>query len=164
MQLGAPGAGFAEVRPVAAMRALAVPGLGTAILGLSTSLTAYTKQSEGLIGAGALDGYPAEITEIGYLASQRSDFAPSVSSMFRALITPFGIRPMIALSHDELATIGVPVLMVWGDADVTLTPEKGRASFDAIPGTELLQLPGGHAPWLNDLDRVGAAVATFLSR
>jgi pimeloyl-ACP methyl ester carboxylesterase len=162
--LGAPGAGFAEVRPVAAMRALAVPGLGTAILGLSTSLPAYAKQSEGLIGAGALDGHPAEITEIGYLASQRSDFAPSVSSMFRALITPFGVRPMVALSHDELATIGVPVLMVWGDEDVFLTPVKGRESFDAIPGAELLELAGGHAPWLNDLDRVGLAVSEFLSR
>jgi len=162
--LGAPGAGFAEVRPVPAMRALAVPGLGTAILGLSTSMSSYAKQSEGLLGKGALDGYPTEITEIGYLASQRSDFAPSVSSIFRTLMTPLGIRPMIAVSHDELATIGAPVLMVWGDADVFLAPEKGRASFDAIPGAELLQLPGGHAPWLNDLDRVGAAVATFLSR
>jgi len=162
--LGAPGAGFAEVRPVAAMRVLAVPGLGTAILGLSTSLPAYKKQSERLIGAGALDGFPEEITEIGYLASQRPDFAPSVASLFRTLMTTAGIRPMIALSHDELATIGVPVLMVWGDADAFLSPEEGRASFDAIPGAELLELPGGHAPWLNDLDRVGLAVSEFLSR
>ena len=82
--------------------------------------------------------------------------------MFRTLMAPFGIRPQVALSHDELATINLPVLMVWGATDVFLTPAKGRASFAAIPGAELLEVVGGHAPWLNDLDRVGPAVSTFL--
>ncbi len=161
--LGAPGAGFSEVRPVMAMRALAVPWVGTGILGLSTSRASYAKQSEGLLGRGALDGYPEEITEIGYLASQRSDFAPSVSSMFRALITPFGLRSLVPLSHDELATLTIPVLIVWGDEDVFLTPIKGRASAEAIPHVTILELEGGHAPWLNDLARVGDSVSAFLT-
>ena len=162
--LGAPGAGFGEVRPVIAMRMLSVPVLGTAILGLSTSSAAYVRNSEGLLGKGALDGYPDEIVEIGYLASQRSDFAPSVASMFRSLITPFAVRQEVPVSHAELTTLRVPVLMIWGDADVFLAPDNGRASFDAIPDAELLEVTGGHAPWLNDLDRVGLAVSAFLSR
>ena len=160
--LGAPGAGFGEVQPVLAMRALAVPGLGGAILGLSTSQAAYAKNSDGLLGKGALDGFPAEIVEIGYLASQRPDFAPSVSSMFRALITPFAVRPHVPVSHEALATLSTPVLMVWGDDDVFLNPVKGRASFDAIPGAQLLEVHGGHAPWLNEPQRVADAVSTFL--
>lgn len=161
--LGAPGAGFGEVRPVVAMRALAVPGLGNAILGLSTSQAAYARNSDGLLGKGALDGYPEEIIEIGYLVSQRPDFAPSVSSMFRALITPFSVRPHVPVSHEELATLTTPVLMVWGDDDVFLSPVKGRASFDAIPGARLVEVHGGHAPWLNEPARVGEAVSAFLS-
>jgi pimeloyl-ACP methyl ester carboxylesterase len=161
--LGEPGAAFSEARPVAAMRALSVPVLGTAILSLSISETAYRARSERLIGRGGLDGYPDEITEIGYLASQRHDFAPSVASMFRALMTPVAARPLVALSHDELGTIGVPVLIVWGEHDVLLTPANGKASFDAIPGAELLEISGGHLPWLNDLDRVAAAVSAFLT-
>ena len=160
--LGAPGAGFGEVRPVVAMRALAVPGLGTAILSLSTSQSAYARNSDGLLGKGALDGYPGEIIEIGYLASQRPDFAPSVSSMFRALITPFAVRPRIPVPHEELATIATPVLMVWGTDDVFLTPANGHASFDAIPGAQLLEVAGGHAPWLGEPERVAEAVSAFL--
>jgi pimeloyl-ACP methyl ester carboxylesterase len=160
--LGAPGAGFGEVRPVVAMRALAVPGLGNAILSLSTSQAAYARNSDGLLGKGALDGYPEEIIEIGYLVSQRPDFAPSVSSMFRALITPFSVRPHVPVSHEELATLTIPVLMVWGDDDVFLSPVKGRASFDAIPGAQLVEVHGGHAPWLNEPARVGEAVSAFL--
>jgi pimeloyl-ACP methyl ester carboxylesterase len=161
--LGAPGAGFRGVRPPVAMRALAVPGLGNAMLSLSTSQSAYAKNSDGLLGTGALDGYPDEIVEIGFLASQRSDFAPSVSSMFRALITPFVVRHSVPLTAAELVTIRVPVLSVWGDADVFLSPTTGRESLDAIPDARILSVEGGHAPWLNDLDRVGAAVSAFLT-
>lgn len=161
--LGAPGAGFRGVRPVIAMRALAVPGLGHAILSLSTSQAAYARNSEGLLGKGALDGYPEEIIEIGYLVSQRPDFAPSVASMFRALITPLAVRHGVALTPVELVSIKVPVLSVWGDADVFLDPAIGRESLDAIPNAEFLPVSGGHAPWLNDLDRVGLAVSTFLT-
>jgi pimeloyl-ACP methyl ester carboxylesterase len=160
--LGAPGAGFRGVRPPLAMRALAVPGVGGAILSLSTSQAAYARNSEGLLGTGALDGFPAEITEIGYLASQRSDFAPSVSSMFRALITPFAVRHSVPLTAAELVSIRVPVLSVWGDADVFLDPTTGHESLDAIPDARMLPVEGGHAPWLNDPDRVGATVAEFL--
>ncbi len=161
--LGAPGAGFVEVRPVVAMRALAVPGLGTAILGLSTSQAAYARNSDRLLGKGALNGYPGEIIEIGHLASQRSDFAPSVASMFRALVTPFGVRPRVPVPHQELARIATPVLMVWGDDDVLLDPAKGRPSFDAIPGARLLEVKGGGAPWLDEPDRVAGAVSAFLA-
>ena len=161
--LGAPGAAFAEARPAAVERALAIPVVGTGILGLSTSEHFYRRRSERRIGSRGLDGYPDQITEIGYLASQRSDFAPSVASMFRALMTPFAARPLTALSHDELATIGIPVLMVWGADDIVMTPASGRASFDAIPGAELLEIAGGHMPWLNDPERVASAVSAFLS-
>ena len=161
--LGAPGAAFGEARPAGVERALAIPVVGTGILGLSTSEHFYRRRSERRIGSRGLDGYPDQITEIGYLASQRSDFAPSVASLFRALMTPFAARPLTALSHDELATIGVPVLMVWGENDIVMTPATGRASFDAIPGAELLEIDGGHMPWLNDPERVGTAVSAFLA-
>lgn len=159
--LGAPGAAFGEARAPAAMRVLSVPGLGTGILSLSTSHGSYRARSERLIGR-SLTGYPDEITEIGYLASQRSDFAPSVASLFRALMTPFAARPLAALSHDELATLDLPVLVVWGEQDVILTPTSGRPSFEAIPRAQLVEVAGGHMPWLDDVEAVGRAVAAFL--
>ncbi len=160
--LGAPGAGFSEVTPVPAMRLLSIPGIGRGILSLPASPEAYRKNSAATLGPGALDGYPDDLAEAGRLASQRPGFAPSVASYFRALITPFRVRAKVPVGHAELATIAVPTLMVWGDQDVFLTPDRGRASIDSIPGARLVVVEGGHAPWLNQLDQTSGAVTAFL--
>jgi pimeloyl-ACP methyl ester carboxylesterase len=160
--LGAPGAAFSPARASFGMRVASIPGVGTALLGLSTSQRARDRAVDRLLGAGALAGYPAEISEIGYLASQRSEFAPSVASVFRAMMTPFAARADVALTPRELAHLRVPTLIVWGVDDAILTPERGRASADAIPDVTILEIAGGHAPWLNDLTRVGDAVSAFL--
>jgi len=160
--LGAPGAAFSQARATVGMRVASIPGLGTAVLGLSTSQRARDRAVDRLLGAGALAEYPAEIGEIGYLASQRSAFAPSVASLFRAMMTPFALRGDIALTARELAHLSVPTLIVWGTDDAILTPAHGRASAEAIPHVTILEVPGGHAPWLNDLTRVGDAVSAFL--
>ncbi|MEO6115742.1 MAG: alpha/beta hydrolase, partial [Pseudolysinimonas sp.] len=142
---------------------VSVPGLGTAMLGLSTSARAHDRAVDRLLGAGALDGYPSEINEIGFLASQRSEFGPSVASLFRAMMNPFAARADVALTATELVHLAVPTLIVWGVDDVILTPARGRASADAIPNVTILEIDGGHAPWLNDLARVGDSVSTFLT-
>jgi len=160
--LGAPGAAFSQARPTPGMRLAAIPGIGTALLGLSTSQRAHDRAVERLLGAGALDGYPAEINEIGFLASQRPEFAPSVASLFRAMMRPFATRAGVELTAAELAHLAVPTLIVWGADDAILTPAHGRASADAMPNVTILEVEGGHAPWLNDLARVGDAVSTFL--
>ena len=160
--LGAPGAGFAGVEPVAAMKAFSIPGVGRAILSLPASLEAYEKNSEALLGPHALDGYPREIAEVGWLAAKRRGFARSVSSYFRTLITPRGVREGIALTMAQLGSIAAPTLMIWGDADVFLTPAVGRASIEAIPGSRLVEVVGGHAPWLDRLEESGAAIGGFL--
>jgi pimeloyl-ACP methyl ester carboxylesterase len=160
--LGAPGAGFEGVRPVAAMRLMSAPGIGRAILALPASFDAYRKNSDGMLGRGALDPYPRGITEVGYLGSQRPGFASSLASFFRALITPFSVREGVAVRRAQLATISTPTLMVWGDDDVFLTPARGRKNVDAIPGAKLLIVHGGHAPWLNELETTASAVRQFL--
>lgn len=160
--LGAPGAALTQARPTLGMRVASIPGIGTALLGLSTSQAAHDRAVDRLLGAGVLDGYPSEINEIGYLASQRSEFAPSVASLFRAMMTPLSARPGVALTAAELAHLAVPTLIVWGTDDAILTPAHGRASADAMPDATILEVEGGHAPWLNQLSPVGDAVAAFL--
>ena len=160
--LGAPGAAFSQARATFGMRVASIPGLGTALLGLSTSQRARDRGVDRLLGAHALDGYPAELSEIGYLASQRAEFAPSVASLFRAMMTPLSARADAALTPRELAHLAVPTLIVWGVDDAILTPAHGRASAEAIPNVTILEIAGGHAPWLNALTRVGEAVSAFL--
>jgi pimeloyl-ACP methyl ester carboxylesterase len=162
--LGAPAGAFSQARPTFGMRVASIPGLGTAVLGLSTSQRAHDRAVGRLIGADALAAYPTEITEIGYLASQRSQFAPSVASLFRAMMSPLGARAGVPLTAQELAHLAVPTLIVWGVDDAILTPDKGRASAGAMPHATILEVEGGHAPWLNELTRVGDAVSAFLAQ
>jgi pimeloyl-ACP methyl ester carboxylesterase len=47
---------------------------------------------------------------------------------------------------DALASVGVPTLVIHGDADRLVPPVGGRMTADAVPGSELLVLEGvGHA-------------------
>ncbi len=161
--LGAPGAAFAQARPTLGMRVVSIPGIGTAFLGLSTSQSAHERAVDRLLGSGSLNGFPAEISEIGYLSSQRSQFASSVASLFRAMMTPLGARGGIALTAEELAHLAVPTLVVWGTDDAILSPARGRASAGALPNATILEVDGGHAPWLDQPDQVGRAVSLFLN-
>jgi len=161
--LGAPGAGFVEVRPSPIMRALAVPGLGRMLLRMPMSQKQYSRNNDAMLGKGVLDSHPSEIAEAGYHAARRHGFAPSVSSFFRSFITPFRVRADTAVSHEALASLAIPTLLVWGDKDIFLTPVDGQPSIDSIRDATVLVVSGGHAPWLDELDRCGTTIASFLA-
>ena len=78
------------------------------------------------------------------------------------MMTPFAARAGVTLTASELAHLAVPTLIVWGSDDAVLTPERGRASAEAMPNITILEVEGGHAPWLDDLVPVGDAVSAFL--
>jgi pimeloyl-ACP methyl ester carboxylesterase len=61
-----------------------------------------------------------------------------------------------------LATIRVPTLLIWGDADVRSPLPVGRAMHRLIPGSRLVVLPGaGHVSNLERPDAFNAAVRSF---
>jgi pimeloyl-ACP methyl ester carboxylesterase len=64
-------------------------------------------------------------------------------------------RPESVLSRPELASIRTPTTFILGRDDPYLTVSGARRSVDQIRGGRLLEMPGGHAPWLADPD--GAA-------
>lgn len=162
--IGAPGAGFAEVRPVTAMRLMAVPGAGRVLLRVPMSHSAYRRSNARTLGQGVLDRYPAALTEVGHLASRRPGFAPSLSGFFGCQITPARIRDGVAVTHAELARLQVPTMLIWGTRDVFLTPESGAASIAAIPDHTLVTLAGaGHLPWLDDPQACAQAITEFLT-
>lgn len=162
--LGAPGAAFEGARSPLGMRVAAVPGLGTGLLGLSTSQPATRRGLVRILGAAAVDALPDETVEIAHLTSQRPEFGPTVASLFRALMTPFAVRPGVPVRHDELATLTTRTLLVLGDEDVILTKAAGLESISAIPrGSMIAVTAGGHAPWLDD-PSVIAPIVAYLNR
>jgi pimeloyl-ACP methyl ester carboxylesterase len=161
--LGAPGAAIAGVRPVPAMKLLAIPGLGRAALSMKMSERTFARTQDQVLGAGVFDDSPADLPAALYALAGRTTNAASIASFFRALIKGGGVRAGVALSHEELGRLRQPVLFVWGDQDVFLAPSAGAAAIVACRDVRLLRLPtAGHAPWLHALRVVGPAVADHL--
>ncbi|MDH6180097.1 pimeloyl-ACP methyl ester carboxylesterase [Microbacteriaceae bacterium SG_E_30_P1] len=161
--LGAPGGAFAELRPPASMRFLALPGFGARMLGTVVPFEQYKANSAITLGAGTVDPWPIELVEVGWYASQRRAFAESLPGLFRTIASVFGVRRSAVIRHEDLATITIPVLLVWGTDDVFLSPERARPSWTRMPHAELVELEANHAPWLNQPEQAAAAVHAFLA-
>jgi pimeloyl-ACP methyl ester carboxylesterase len=66
---------------------------------------------------------------------------------------------------DRLHQIGVPTLVVAGEADVATPPRLGRAVAERIPGAEFVVLPGeAHQRFQEIPDEFNAMVASFWAR
>jgi pimeloyl-ACP methyl ester carboxylesterase len=161
--LGAMGPAFVETQPPAVFKLLATPMLGPAMLSVPISAKQYRHNNDGLLGPTALEGHPDEIIEVAYLSTKRPHVARSHASFARRFLSPFTVRSDVSISHAELATMPVPVLIVWGESDVVLSPVAAAPSITAIPQASVLTLAAGHAPWLDEPEKVGGRIAEFLS-
>jgi pimeloyl-ACP methyl ester carboxylesterase len=162
--LGAPGAAFAGTKPVPAMRIASLAGLGRVLLSVPVSPRQSRRNNEAMLGRGVFDRWPGEMAEVGYHASRRPGFAPSVASFFRCLATPAGVRPRVVVPVGDLESVTAPVLLIWGDRDVFLTPGAARTQCEAFPEAWLVELHGGHAPWLDEPDASSKELTGFLCR
>ncbi len=65
--------------------------------------------------------------------------------------------------RSALAGLRAPVLLIAGEHDVSLPPERAAAYVGLAPRAELAVLPGGgHFPWLDDPEWLVDSLATFL--
>jgi pimeloyl-ACP methyl ester carboxylesterase len=56
--------------------------------------------------------------------------------------------------RERLASVGVPVRVLWGESDGVVTPDYGRAFAAALPGAEFTLVTGaGHVPQIEQPDR-----------
>jgi pimeloyl-ACP methyl ester carboxylesterase len=73
-------------------------------------------------------------------------------------------RPGNSLTDDELRSIDVPVVLVWGEDDVYGGPEIGRRAAGLMPHGRLEVVPGNHAPFLDDPARCAAIIEEVAAR
>jgi haloalkane dehalogenase len=70
-----------------------------------------------------------------------------------------------ALAEYELASIEVPVLLVWGENDEFAPPASAHRFQRELADTELVTIDGaGHFVWEDDPERCAAALTGFLGR
>lgn len=159
--LGAPGAALPGMTFPLGFKLMSIPGLRSLVF-RPVSREQYGANSALTLGRGAVDPWPRELVDVGWLASLRPEFRDSARVLVRAFATGWGVRRDARLTEAELASLRMPVLALLGDRDVFLSPERARASLDRIPNARTVVVAGGHAPWLNRPEESAAAVSEFL--
>ena len=104
------------------------------------------------IGRGAARALSKDLLDLHTLPLRLPGHARSVRSLLRRGLKGRRPRPENVLTGPEMASVTTPLLFVWGQDDVFLSPEAGRASVEAIPSARLVGMPGGHQPWMDDAD------------
>ena len=99
---------------------------------------------------------------------QPEDFMPYLEGMARIDARLFIAMLSAAGQHsadDVLKDIKVPVLVIAGERDGFTPPDRSRAMAEAIPGSELLEIPNtSHTAPIERPNVVDAAVRDFLVR
>lgn len=157
--LGCPGGAFPGGKPLPAMVAMAVPGLGERLMATQITFERFERFNDVAIGPRAGAHLPAEVHQACFHISQRRIYSRSVSSYLRAIIRGPAFRPQHNLSPADIERITQPTFFAWGDRDAFLTPMTAARSVVGVRNHRLLRLPfAGHAPWLDEPELVGNAV------
>jgi pimeloyl-ACP methyl ester carboxylesterase len=79
----------------------------------------------------------------------------------RALTSVRGIRRDMRLTADDLRSIAVPTLMIWGDQDPVVPVQAAREAAALIPEARLEILPAGHVPQLRHPHTVATLIKSL---
>ena len=95
---------------------------------------------------------PARVSELGLDSVQ---FSPETQAVWESL-EGFDLRP-------RLSEIQVPTLVIAGDSDLSVTPERARETADALPDGKLLMIKdSGHYPFVEQPEAFLSGVLQFL--
>jgi pimeloyl-ACP methyl ester carboxylesterase len=150
--------------PLRVMFGLVVtPGIGSLVSRMVRPSPKSVVQMMGFFGEGqTVVDHPEQI-ELQVKAGRDPVVARANMAEMRALGSSSGkLRREFWLQPEELAGLGVPTLIVWGERDPIGDPAVARALADSIPGTHLELLPTAHMPWFAEPDRTGELVERFV--
>lgn len=136
-------------------RMLRTPGLGALISRIPPTQKSM-RTIAGLFGeGGAIERHPELIAVMVATgadpvaqATDRNELSVIVSRW--ALASLSGMRRRNRISHEDLVSLTMPTLVLWGDNDPVGSVATARAVADTIPDARLQIVAGGHAPFLDD--------------
>lgn len=83
--------------------------------------------------------------------TNNTDWRVNERAMVRALTSRVGWKPGLTFDADDLSSVAVPVLMVYGSGDPIATVDTWRDFVAQIPNGRLDVMDGaGHLPWFDD--------------
>ncbi len=93
---------------------------------------------------------PRTRTDARRVDGQARSSSTSTRALSGAILGLYRSSPsdVLAASGARLATLTMPALVVWGEADPYIPVRFGRAFAQALPDAELVELAdAGHWPW-----------------
>ena len=147
------------------LRVLGRPVIGQLMLSMPKPRPMFRSILVSTIGRQAVEAAPQDLIRASYLLTQMPGYGKNVSTYLREMFRGVDASPQrYVLSDDELARIQPPTLILWG-RDEKSVPPMGNVQERAalIPNARFELVPGGHEPWLDDLDSTARQVATHLA-
>jgi len=144
---------------------MAVPGIGRLMLSMPKPMFMYRGIMAGFLGRHAVETASDALIRATYLGTRGASHAKTFSTFMREILRGLRAEPRrYALSDNELARIDKPVLIIWGQAEdgmfMSIAEAKRKAAL--IPNARFEVLPGGHEPWLDNLQPCAELVSAFL--
>jgi len=135
------------------------------MLSMPKPMFMYRGIMAGFLGRHAVNTAPEALIRASYLGTRGGSHAKTLSSFLRETFRGLQAQPRrYALGDEELARLNKPVLVIWGQAEdgVFMTIANARKKAALMPNARFEVLPGGHEPWLDDLQPCGELVRAFL--
>ncbi len=144
------------------MRLLGRPVLGRMMLSMPKTPSMYRGILAGTIGAHAVAAAPQDLIRATYLGTRNPAFGKTVSTYLREMFKGLDADPQrYVLSDTELKHVETPVRIVWGSDEIGAAAVADvRRRVADVPGMQFELVPGGHAPWLDDLESTARHVAS----
>lgn len=143
------------------MRLLSVRPLGRLLTRLQPPSSRQVEQLSRMVNQHPL---VPELVELLVATERLPGFRPTFLANLHALLRVRGNRPTVRLRSEQLARIGQPALLVWGQDDPFGSPAVGRQVTAAMPHAFLETVRGGHTPWLTEPERIGRLITGFLNQ
>jgi pimeloyl-ACP methyl ester carboxylesterase len=160
---GEPAVALPGVRVRMPLSLLTVPGLGVAVLRSPGPRAVYRRLLAQGLGRAEVAAAPDSLIEALRLSARRPGNARTVNSLMHAIDHFRRPRPESVLTPQQLASIGTPIMFIWGTNAPYLSAERARPSIDQIPEATLHEVPGAHGPWLVDPKRSAELIQTHLT-
>lgn len=159
--IGTPAVAFGA--DLSGLRVFARPLLGRLMLSMPKPARAYRRILQATIGTGAVAKASDDLIRATYLATRAPGFGSTVSTYMQRMFIPANPEmPQYALSDAELGRVRQPVTVVIGEEDQYQLTSDVAARVSRLPNAQLADVPGGHEPWLDDIEACSAQVSTAL--
>lgn len=144
--------------------------LATPVIGAAINSRPATRDSmlEFAAMIGEADAMRAHPDLLDLLVAGDADSSEAARDEVRAIISPMALAPGIgfragpAVAVDELASLDLPTLLVWGTDDPIGGPDAARRLTRLMPDARAEAIDAGHSPWLGHPDRCADLINEFV--